>query len=302
MAIETKSCDFCGGPKSIEHGATSLYFAKVTKGSRPWPVEVFLCTDCGIRQFALDVSEEELTRLYDDYRGERYFRERNSFEPWYTRKFHDSLENEDHFDHRRRAFLSVMERCGVRNEFDCVLDHGGHRGQMIADSHLLNAKQRFVFDVGGVTPCSGVQSITREALPLVPWDLILSCHVLEHVLSPKQYLDNLMTLGRSGCWYFLEVPLEIYGASYVLQSPTQRYWVEWLCKTRIPFMFVDFISTIWRTKLGYVPPFCLHPVREHLQFFTVKGFREFLVRSGLEVHFCDIGPCGGAITAVARKA
>jgi hypothetical protein len=50
MAIDTNRCAFCGGMKNIEHSATSLYFAKVTKGARPWPVEVFHCADCGSRQ------------------------------------------------------------------------------------------------------------------------------------------------------------------------------------------------------------------------------------------------------------
>ncbi len=188
----------------------------------------------------------------------------------------------------------------MRNEFDWVLDHGGHRGQMIADKHVLNAKQRFVFDVGGATPCNGVRSITREALPFFDWDLILSCHVLEHVLSPKQYLQHLLEIGRSGSLYFLEVPVEIYKNSSISGSFAQEYLLKLLCKNQFAFMAVDFISLIFRTKFGYIPPFCFHPVREHLQCFTVKGLRELLTRSGLEVHFCDVGPCD-AITALARK-
>lgn len=124
MAVIADICSFCGGRKSVEHSVTSLYFAKVTRGARPWPVNVFHCYDCGSRQFSLELSEEELTPLYDDYRGESYFRERHSFEPWYTRKFHESLGSDDGYGPRRNALLRVLESCGVKNEFDFVLGSG----------------------------------------------------------------------------------------------------------------------------------------------------------------------------------
>lgn len=295
------SCAFCGGAGRIEHSATSRFFAKRTSDADPWPLPIFSCARCGSRQFSQPVPEERLGRLYDDYRSDDYFRERNAFEPWYTRKVHDSLSGEQDFIGRRRVLLDVLGRCGVENEFDCILDHGGDRGQMISPAGGLNTKQRFVFDVSGVPPEDGVRGVSSDGLQNIEWDLILSCHVLEHVLSPESYLAHLRSLGRSGTWFFLELPFEPYRASRLVGSPLQERWLEWLCKTSLPFMLADFISTACRVKLRYLPPFCFHPLREHLQFFTVEGLKEFLSRSGFEVRLCEIGACGH-ITALARKA
>lgn len=294
------SCEFCGGVGLEEYSATSKFFAKVTTDGNAWPLTIFHCSQCGSRQFSLDLPDEKLARLYKDYRSARYFRERNSFEPWYTRKVHASLDEAAEFDRRRKALSGALERSGVGNNFDCVLDHGGGAGQMISPDGEINAKRRFVFDVSGVEPVIGVQGVASSELAEIQWDLILSCHVLEHVISPNEYLDKLIALGHAETWYFIEVPSENYRASAGLRSRAQKIWLEWLCKTRLPFMIVDFISTACRVKFGYIPAFGFHPLREHLQFFTVDGLREFLSRAGLDVRLCEVGPCGH-IVAVARK-
>lgn len=294
------TCEFCGGTGNEEYSATSKFFAKATTDGNAWPLTIFHCNQCGSRQFSLELTEEKLARLYKDYRSVRYFRQRNSFEPWYTRKVHASLDEEVEFIRRRKALLGALERSGVSNNFDCVLDHGGGAGQMISPEGEINARRRFVFDVSGVEPENGVQSVASSELAEIEWNLILSCHVLEHVISPDEYLDKLIALGHAGTWYFIEVPFENYRAAASLRSRAQKIWLEWLCKTQLPFMIVDFISTASRIKFGYIPAFGFHPLREHLQFFTVDGLKAFLSQAGLDVRLCEVGPCGH-IVAVARK-
>jgi len=293
-------CLFCGGEGRDEFGLLSKFFARRALGEEAQLVETFRCGDCESRFFKIDVADEALGRLYSGYRGEDYFRLRHGFEPWYTRAINDGIGGEAEFAARRRALLDVLARAGIANRFGDVLDHGGDRGQMVAPGGGLCADRPAVFEVSGVAPEPGVEAIDRALLQARAWDLILSCHVLEHVSDPRGYMGDLVKLGRPGSLFFIEVPDERYTSSAFNGSAAQKAWLSWLATTELPFKALDFLSTGLRVKLGLVPPFGFVALREHLQVFTVKGLKAFLESFNLDALTCEVARTGH-IVALARK-
>jgi hypothetical protein len=154
--------------------------------------------------------------------------------------------------------------------------------------------------VSGVPPEPGVEAIDQSELHARPWDLILSCHVLEHVSDPGAYMGDLVALGRPGSLFFIEVPNEKYASPAFNGSGMQKAWLAWLARTALLFKAFDFLSTGLRVKLGLVPPFGFVALREHLQILTVKGLRAFLAKFDLEILACEIAETGH-IVALARK-
>jgi hypothetical protein len=154
--------------------------------------------------------------------------------------------------------------------------------------------------VSGVVPEPGVEVIHQSELHTRPWDLVLSCHVLEHVSDPGGYMGNLVGLGRPGSLFFIEVPNEKYASPAFNGSTVQKAWLSWVAGTRLVFKALDFLSTGLRVKLGLVPPFGFVALREHLQIVTVTGLRAFLATFSLEILACEIAETGH-IVALARK-
>ena len=293
-------CLFCGGNGRDEFSLLSKFFARRALGGEAEVVETFRCRDCESRFFKIDIGDEALGRLYRDYRGEEYFRLRHGFEPWYTRAMNDGIGGEAEFAARRRAMLGVLARAGIANRFGDVLDHGGDRGQMVAPGGGLDADRPAVFEVSGVAPESGVEAIDRSELHARPWDLVLSCHVLEHVSDPGGYMDDLVKFGRPGSLFFIEVPNERYASSAFNGAAVQKAWLSWVAERGLLFKALDFLSTGLRVKLGLVPPFGFVALREHLQIVTLKGLRAFLATFNLEILACEIVETGH-IVALARK-
>ena len=171
---------------------------------------------------------------------------------------------------------------------------------MVAPAGGLSAERPAVFDVSGVPPEPGVEVIQEAELNARSWDLILSCHVLEHVSDPHQYMRGLVDLGRSGALFFIEIPNEKYASLAFNGSALQKAWLSWVAGTGLLFKALDFLSTGLRVKLGLVPPLGFVALREHLQIITVKGLTAFLSTFNLEILSCEIAE-SGHIVALARK-
>jgi hypothetical protein len=239
-----------------------------------------ICRTCGTEYFDLLVTAEQLDRLYKDYRGEEYFKQRNGFEPWYTKDINGGLGGEQEMRKRRDALLRALAEAGIENDFGAVLDHGGDRGQMLVE---LKANRRAVYEISGVVSEPGIESIGEADMRAGKWNLILSCHVLEHLTFPAALVADLVSLGGAGTVYFIEVPQECVPNSGFNGTAIQRRWLQWLVRHPHLFKFFDFLSTGIRARLGVVLPFLFVPLREHLTFFTIRGVQSMLSDHGLSV-------------------
>jgi hypothetical protein len=274
---------FCCQSAELTHewAALSPFFAMRTMAAPPQTVGLIKCNGCGTRYFDYTPTEDQLGRLYAGYRGEAYFRARNGFEPWYTRAANDDLGAEKHMRARRTALAATLQASGVKNEFRAVLDYGGDRGQMLLDLH---AELKAVFDISGVTPDPGVTGIDEVGLAQVPWDLILCCHVLEHLPDPQTHIAALRALGHAGTSYYFEVPDEAFASFPGSAAAWQGRWITWLTRHTIAFKLVDFLSVVCRLKLRVVPPLFFVVLREHLNFYSVAGLSALLRANGFEIH------------------
>jgi len=148
---------------------------------------------------------DALTRLYADYRGDAYFKERHGFKPWYTKAINDDIGGEAAMQVRRGALRESLLHAGIDPNFTSVLDHGGDRGQMLRD---IAAPVKTVYEVSDVQPEPGVVAVDETSLKNTKWDLSLSCHVLEYLPDPAGYIVELVQLGHDETVYFFEVPDE----------------------------------------------------------------------------------------------
>jgi hypothetical protein len=277
----TKNCLCCGSTElAREWAATSSFFAWRALLRGPEVVPLLLCKVCKTRYFDVAVEDAELARLYADYRGAEYFRLRHQFEPWYTRAVNDDLGGETAMRQRRTALAQALQQSGVTTDFATVLDHGGDRGQMLLE---LNAPFKAVYEISGTTPEAGVVSVDAVAMKNTRWDLILSCHVLEHLTDPPAYVAKLVSLGHDKTVYFFEVPDEGFSSFAVNRSMLQNFWLKLIVKSPGFFKAFDFLSTGFRVRFRVILPLLFLPLREHLTFYSVDGAVQMLESAGLQV-------------------
>jgi hypothetical protein len=293
------ACIACGSERPTkEWTVTSSFFSERALLTAPKIISIMKCSACGTQYFDLLVTNEQLDRLYDDYRGEKYFNQRNRLEPWYTNAINNGMGGDAEMSKRRDALKNALALAGVKDDFRCVLDHGGDRGQMLKD---LKADRKAVYEISGVVSDPGIESISEPEMRIVEWDLILSCHVLEHLTFPARFVGDLVSLGRDGTIYFIEVPDESVPRCGFNATALQRRWLEWLITHPSLFKLFDFLSTGIRARLGVAPPLMFFALREHLTFFTVSGIKSLLTQNGLSVlsaSMLDTGHIG--VVAVKR--
>jgi hypothetical protein len=304
--LRFKNCPCCNLEENFfqfsEFGIFSSFFLKrVFLRCNSTPNQIYLCSGCKSKFFDVNLSNKQLSLLYSGYRGDKYFKQRNFFEPWYTRKINNGIGEEKNFSIRRAELIRALAIAKIKNKFKNVLDHGGDKGQMLKkENNGINTNKRFVYEISGIQPDSDVSSISYNRMIKEKWDFILSCHVIEHLPDPKSYLKDLIKLGDKGTVFFIEVPNETWKSLSFNKSSIQYSWLNWLTKKTMLLKLMHFISIIFKLKFKFIPPFLFPALNEHLNFFTVKGLNNILVNSGLVVKACYVAN-SGHIIALAQK-
>lgn len=295
-----KYCPFCGGSLTSYYTLTSRFFSeRACKSAHPEVVALLSCSLCQSMLFNSDFTQEQMNNLYHQYRGKDYFVMRNKYEPWYTDKINKGIGDNKEFNLRRKVLIESLEENHISNSFKYILDHGGDKGQMISPSGGLNAEFRAVCELSGVELEKGITRISPEEAKEINWDLILSCHVIEHLPDPFSYLREILALGNSKTIYFFEVPHERHIISHFCSQSGYVSWLNFLSKNERLMMLFDFYSIVTRKIFNRIFVGGFTALREHLQFFTVKGFSELLNKSGYNVIYCSIGKAGH-IVAIAK--
>jgi len=284
-----------------EYALVSPFFSeRALNHGAAFVVDMLLCKKCGTRFYDVDITDAQLSRLYDGYRGENYYSQRHRYEPWYTKAINDNVGGEEEFVSRRRSCLEALAAASVENKFSSVLDHGGDKGQMLSGG-AINAERRAVYEISGVTTEPGIESITRDQMYRSTWDMVLSCHVLEHLSNPSDYVEELAELGHKGTVYYFEVPNEGYVCSFFNRTLSQKIWLNWLTSHLTLLKAFHFISVAFRTKLKIVLPLLFPALNEHLNYFSVQGINELLATKGLEVKYSGVGSSGHIIAVAIKK-
>lgn len=178
------------------------------------------CQDCGALFMDIRFDDEELARLYRDYRGEDYSATRDRFEPGYRARNIALLEPAPHL---AQVEDMIAARIGVP---DRVLDWGGDTG--LNTPFRGRCRVHHVFDISGKPVVEGAVSVGIDVVKATDYDLVtLSC-VLEHVPFPRDFLANIREVIGKGVLY-IEVPHE----QLVRENPAnldlhalKRHWHE----------------------------------------------------------------------------
>ena len=203
-------CPICGGLEARTRWALVAPFLRTyaLNADAPRTAQLRECCHCGHRFFRERMSEEELTRLYRDYRGEKYLRERQRWEPWYTRAVNAATLQASVAEARKEALRDLLRHAGwAPGERRLIVDIGGDRGQCIP---LDFSDGAYVLEASDVPLVPGVQRISHLTELPRPAGLVLCLHVLEHLPDPVGFMREIAESGElePGGLVVLEVPLE----------------------------------------------------------------------------------------------
>ena len=204
-------CLICGGEQCTHDKAHFAPFLTecMFEGSKK-PTQLIHCQDCGVYYSEYRPNSIEMDRLYKDYRGETYVKQRIRYEPEYTADVYYDKEVEGW--RKKRLGTYLKENLNIEN-IHYFLDYGGDNGGFIPDE--FNHACRYVYDISGVDVVPGVCRIkSLEELKNYSWDLITCCHVLEHVSDPLQIVEIMADLLHSGSYLYIEVPYENWFKQY----------------------------------------------------------------------------------------
>lgn len=272
-------CLCCGSNDlETEYTVISPYFAYKALNIPPIGCDIHRCCTCDFRFYSRGLTDQEGDAYYRGYRDETYFKERNRYEPFYSRSEHDNLTERLGSETRRSALATTIRTNGLPTEFACVVDYGGGDGSLISE---LSAVRKVSFDRSGTPGLTGIEVIEdRSALPSEV-DLITCAQVLEHISDPKGLIDEMISILKPGGLLYLEVPDQIWRRISPFRL-SQRA-IEWLCRHPRLLLAADIYGTAFRVKLGVLPPFGFVPMREHINFFSAQALRTLPQQNAMRI-------------------
>lgn len=290
-------CIACGGyDLERQTQIISGFLADRAWGGPPELTELICCRSCGFRFFERGLSDSEAKRFYRDYRGPQYLRQRQRWEPFYTKSRHAGVLAWASTPQRLDNLRSALRIAGAPSQFNSALDHGGGRGDMLS---AVTALRKAVYDPSGAPVLKGIESFRQDSALPGDWSLILCCQVLEHISDPSALLRHLSTLLADAGWLYVEVPFETW-RSGAHNGALRRAWLSSLRRLAPLLITLDMASAAARIHLGRIPPGGFVSMREHLNFFSLESLRALLRLNGFTINAAGIDP-GGQAYAVARK-
>lgn len=166
------------------------------------------CNNCDISYSSYRPNDEEMARLYSGYRDENYQKQRQKYEPSYTKEFNENLgHNSSNVISRKKFLESIVKRYVNTDKIKKVLDYGGDSGQFIPD--CFSGADKYVYEVSNVPTVDGVKNISEKEIESNPdFDFVMCCHVLEHVTNPIEVIYKLISYCKNDGYIYIEVPYE----------------------------------------------------------------------------------------------
>jgi hypothetical protein len=167
-------------------------------------VEMQVCDHCSFIQTSVPFRDDDIMRLYLDYRSPSYNRERIRWEPEYA-----AIAAAVGFDpvevRTRTAALTAFlnEELQTSDPFT-LLDYGGSDGRFIPDI----PGSKFVYEISNIDPIPGVTRLKSES-ELGTYSLVLLAHVTEHAPHPLNLVRKLSGYVEPGGHLYIETPQEI---------------------------------------------------------------------------------------------
>lgn len=265
---EVSKCVVCDGAiRRRKRALVAPFLAARIWNRKPFCVDLVECGECGFLFYNPRLEDDDLGRLYKDYRLEEYQKMRAASEAWYTEKFNFDLASPESYEKRRAVLKPILRQYLNGRKVGRVLDYGGDRGDLVAG--LVDGAEAFVFDISGIAAANGVTSTNDPAGCHA--DLIINSNVLEHVGFPRKVVSDTLAAAPENGLVFFEVPCEIPFGFYRVARRVAQVGVMALTRPA--------------AGLQVARPATLYMMHEHINYFTERVLST-LVRK-----------CGGTVVA-----
>ena len=206
---EVNKCILCDSANLSSNTArVAPFIAERIWNKKSFKIKLAYCKDCGFSFYNPRLEECEIQALYENYRDENYQKQRYKHEPYYTKEINEHIgKNQAEILNRKKNLYYLLDDYTELSSIRSVLDFGGDRGQFIIDE--LNHAKKYVFDISGVDAVENVEKINDLAeCKRHKYDLIMCCHVLEHVAFPLELIEKLKNLASENTVIYIETPFE----------------------------------------------------------------------------------------------
>ena len=268
-----KHCRWCksAATKVVASAAKARWVVADPKTSET--TQLVGCPSCGINYFTQPFSSEEFERMYNGYRDAEYQRRRHRYEPWYSKKINEAIGQSTEVLEVRRRHLEKLLNSAVNPDgsevvLKRVLDVGGDEGQFIPKTESITDKA--VLEISGIKPVVGVEVINSwdQANDFQP-DFIMICHVLEHLESPLETVENAAKILATGGLLYIEIPLD--GPSRIPKLFGSKFYNQYtklLCRFPLLFVGADLLGLVSRKFIGLPIWGSVIKQSEHINFFN----------------------------------
>lgn len=274
--MQKQICEICSSDNVFTvNTKVSRFLAEYIFKNDRKATNLYWCKDCGFSFYELRLSDEEITSLYKDYRGENYQKTRQKHDIWYTKKINELLGSKEcGILNRNKNLARIIDSTISSTKIKSVLDFGGDKGQCFPEnlSHCL----KYIYDISGVDTESGVISLSSlKECKEYEYSIIMCNHVLEHVNDPLEVVNQIKELMNDDTHLYIELPFDspFYPDKFKnLKFLFNRYF-SWL------ILFKHLINT----KKDRV----FAPMNEHINYFTLDSARILLEKAGYKVVFAE---------------
>ena len=251
--------------------------------------QLMSCNDCGLVYFSASFSDVELTRMYSGYRSSEYQKMRARFEPWYSKKINDAIgHSADVLTLRLQHLENLLSDALDKNSHKIssptrVLDVGGDEGQFIP--RIDSIVEKAVLEVSGVRPVENAQVLETwdGAIGFKP-DMIMMCHVLEHIENARENVENAARALRQGGLLYIEIPLDRpVKIAQVFSTRAYARYTKLLCRIPLLFVLADLLSLVSRRFFGKPFPGAVIKQNEHINFFDGLTVTRVVESMGFEL-------------------
>lgn len=263
---QSKNCACCTSTNlRHEPTLTSLFLSRAAWNGSPESTNLIYCNNCGFRTYQRTLTEPEARNYYSNYRDDFYMKERCRDEIFYTRAAYNKDEEWMMSPRRQQELLAIVKDSGLSLRNLRVLDFGGGDGRLINN---IPAKELAVFDYATILPLPGIAKIP----PPDPcsWDFVVCAQTLEHISNPINALSNIRSITATNGFIYIELPVQNW-RSLAGNGALRKKILELSMKNRTFHKLADLYSTAFRVKFGILPPCGFVPMREHVNFFTLKS-------------------------------
>jgi hypothetical protein len=213
-----KYCICCNSQKLVSNPAVLMPFIsdriynwKPTLITKQWKLNTIksgmayslcnslLCLNCHLLFLDMRFDDDELGRLYYNYRDKYYSNLRNKYEPGYISI--NRIQNLSiNFIEKIETFLNPFFKTPIK-----ILDYGGDNGKNTPfkkDSNIIH-----IYDINKKVPIKGLKKVNKKNM-FKKYDLIILSHVIEHVSYPKVIIKEIKKLMNQDSILYIELPLE----------------------------------------------------------------------------------------------